>query len=68
MRELNERDYKVQTPSYTVHRSRGCYRRHGGDSQHCCLVYLAVVKRVNPKSSDHKGGKVFKGTLVVHRK
>ena len=28
--------------------------QHNKYNQHCCMLYVKVVKRVNPKSSDHK--------------
>ena len=31
--------------------------QHDKYNQHRCMLYMKVVKRVNPKSSDHK--KVF---------
>ena len=35
------------------------YVQHDNYSYHCCMVYLKVAKRVDPKSSRHEKNIIF---------
>ena len=52
--ELHEVSHKVETSSYKTNKQQGCNVQHSKYNQHCCMLYMKVVKRVNPKSSHHK--------------
>lgn len=58
MGELEKRWSKVQTSSYMISQCWGCHLQPDDYSQYCCVIYLKVVKRVDPKGLHHKENNV----------
>ena len=52
--ELDESGQKVQTSSCKINKYQGCKVQRDQYNEHSCMLYLKVVKRVNPKGSHHK--------------
>ena len=55
MEELGEGGKKVQTSSDMINNLWGFNVQLGGYSSRYCIIYLKVAKRVDLKSSHHKG-------------
>ena len=58
MSKMGDGVQKVQTSNYKINKYQGCKVQHDKYNQHCCMLYMEVVMRVNPKSS-HDKEKVF---------
>ena len=55
--ELNENSKNVQTSSNMINTYQGSNEKYDKYNEHCCIQIKLL--RVNPKSSHHKGKKVF---------
>ena len=51
---IDEVSQKVQTSSYKINKYLRCNVQHDDYTYRCCMVYLKIAKRRNPKSSHHK--------------
>lgn len=65
--EMGEESQKVQTSSYKKNKYLGHNLQHEDCSEDCRMVHLNVVKRVDPKSSHHKGKKAFPSFSICKR-
>ena len=61
--EFDEGSQKVQTSSNKINKYQGCNIQHDKYNEHCCVLYMKVVKRVNRKSSHHK--EIFKNFFNI---
>ena len=46
---MDEGSQKIQTSSYKINKYSGCNVQHDKHNQHCCKLYMKVVKNVNPE-------------------
>lgn len=58
-RGLKEGCQKVQTSNYKVKKYKRCKLPHEKYDEHFCVLYMKVVKRVNPKSLQPKEKNCF---------
>ena len=56
----------MQTSSYKINKHQGCNVQHGKYNEHCYMLYMRGVRRVNPKSSHHKEKNIFSVSLILY--
>ena len=57
--KLDEGHQNLQTFSHEINKYYRCNVQHDKHNQHCCMLYMKIIKRVNPNSSHHKEKNFF---------
>ena len=63
----NEDSQKVQTSNYKIDKYQGGNVKHDKYNQHCYMLYMKAVKRLNPKSSHHKKKFSMSISLILYQ-